>query len=84
MVLLTLVLKLFGKLQSEIAVGSQDFAKGYFLAASHQCVLELSISSEEYMQVRRDLLALQTFCLVNEYSRVTCCISVLSVEHKTS
>lgn len=36
------------------------------------------------MQVKRGLFALQTFCLTNEYSIVTWCISVLSVEHKTS
>lgn len=71
MVSLTLVLKLFGKFQSEIAVDSQDFAKGYFLAASHQHVWELNTSSEEYMQVKRGLFALQTVCLTNEYSIVT-------------
>lgn len=36
------------------------------------------------MQVKRGLFALQSFCLTNEYSIVTWCISVLSVEHKTS
>lgn len=36
------------------------------------------------MQVKRGLFALQSFCLTNKYSIVTWCISVLSVEHKTS